>query len=183
LDDLDCTEMAIRARLVAEQTLSAVIFPLRESHVAGWVHAACRRTEGDTVENFEHLRRTRTVLLTTRRRDGRTVDTPVSMAIDEAGRGYFRTWTTSGKAKRLANFPGVRVAPSSPNGHPGGSDQPGLVSRLTGADEALAGALLADRFPTVHGKIVPRLYRLRGRTPAFYRVIPAEEPTPWTGPA
>ncbi|MGI8667274.1 MAG: hypothetical protein ACR2N4_14815, partial [Jatrophihabitans sp.] len=82
------------------------------------------------VENFEHLRRADTVLLTTRRRDGRTVDTPVNVAVDEAGRGYFRTWASSGKAKRLANFPGVRLAPCSRRGRPPGSDQPGLAPRL-----------------------------------------------------
>ena len=74
------------------------------------------------METFEHLRRAKTVLLSTRRRDGSTVDTPVNLVVDEDGVAYFRTWSTSGKARRLRNFPGVRVAPCSFTGRPQGSD-------------------------------------------------------------
>src|SRR5436305_14827720 len=90
------------------------------------------------MESFEHLRRTHTVLLSTRRRDGRVVDTPVNLAVDADGTGYFRTWSTAAKAKRMANFPGVRVAPCRPNGRPTGSDQPAFATRLDGADAEYA---------------------------------------------
>ncbi|MDQ2958178.1 MAG: PPOX class F420-dependent oxidoreductase [Actinomycetota bacterium] len=133
------------------------------------------------MENFEQLRRTNTVLLTTRRKDGRTVDTPVNLAVDDAGHGYFRTWSTSGKARRLANFPGVRLAPCSPTGRPQGSDQPAVVTLLTGADADRARALLAKRFPLIHSLIVPWIHRLRGQQTLHYRVVPADEPTPWAG--
>jgi hypothetical protein len=134
------------------------------------------------VETFEHFRRSDTVLLTTRRRDGRTVDTPVSFVVDDAGRGYLRTWPTSGKARRIANFPGVRLAPCSLNGRAQGSDQPALATEVTDPHEqAKAAALLAQRFPIMHRHLVPRLYRLRRRQTAFYRLEPTEEPTPWTG--
>ena len=133
------------------------------------------------MENFEHLRRADTVLLTTRRRDGRTVDTPVNLAVDASGRGYFRTWATAGKTKRLANFPGVRVAPCTRRGRPTGSDQPGIAVRVTGADVALASALLADRFPFVMGRVVPLMNRLHRVEPVYYRIAPADEPTPWEG--
>jgi PPOX class probable F420-dependent enzyme len=134
-----------------------------------------------TAETFEHLRRANTVLLTTRRKNGSTVDTPINVAVDERGRGYFRTWSTSGKAKRLRNFPGVRVAPCSVNGRAQGSDQPALASLLSGSDEALAARLLAERFPVIHGALVPRLHRLRRYRTVYYRLEPAAEPTPWTG--
>ena len=133
------------------------------------------------METFEHLRRARTVLLTTRRRDGRTVDTPVNLAIDEQGTGYFRTWSTAGKAKRLANFPGVRLAPCSVRGRPQGSDQPGLTSRLTGAEAELARRLLAKQYRLLHGLIVPAVHRLQRRQTVYYRVVPTDEPTPWNG--
>lgn len=133
------------------------------------------------METFEHLRRAQTVLLTTRRRDGRTVDTPVNVAIDDRGRGYFRTWSTAGKAKRLANFPGVRLAPCSVNGRPQGSDQPAVAIRLSGPDEGVAATLLARRFPIMHGQLVPRMHRLLRYRTVYYRVVPVEEPTPWTG--
>jgi uncharacterized protein len=133
------------------------------------------------MENFEHLRRAGTVLLSTRRRDGRTVDTPVNLAVDCDGAGYFRTWSTAGKAKRLANFPGVRVAPCTPLGRPKGSDQPALAVRLSGAEADHARRQLASRFPLLHGRLVPLLHRLTGRHTVYYRLVPAGEPTPWQG--
>jgi uncharacterized protein len=133
------------------------------------------------MESFEHFRRADTVLLTTRRRDGRMVNTPVNVAIDAEGRGYFRTDAGSGKAKRLANFPGVRLAPCTRRGRPQGSDQPALATRLRGADASVAAELLAKRFPIVQGWLVPLTDRLRHREVAYYRLVPAEEPTPWSG--
>lgn len=131
------------------------------------------------MENFEHLRRADTVLLTTRRKDGRTVDTPVNVAVDEAGNGYFRTWSTAGKALRIRNYPEVRVAPCSRRGRAQGSDQPAIATLLSGPDEASASAELARRFPVIHGFLVPWLHRLRGYRTAYYRLTPTEEPTPW----
>lgn len=133
------------------------------------------------MESFEHFRRADTVLLTTRRRDGRTVDTPVNVAIDAKGRGYFRTAAGSGKAKRIANFPGVRLAPCTRRGRPQGSDQPGLAARLQGAEAAAAAELLAKRFPVIQGRLVPLVDRLRRHEVAYYRLVPADEPTLWTG--
>jgi PPOX class probable F420-dependent enzyme len=133
------------------------------------------------MENFEHLRRSETVLLTTRRNDGRVVHTPVNLAVAADGTGYFVTSSKAGKAKRLANFPGVRVAPCSRNGHPKGSDQPAVVARLGGADADRARRILSQRFPLIQGKLVPLVYRLARRLPVYYRLAPSEEPTPWSG--
>jgi PPOX class probable F420-dependent enzyme len=135
------------------------------------------------MENFEHLRAAHTVLLSTRRRDGRTVQTPVNLAVDRDGTGYFRTWSTAGKARRLANFPGLRLAPCSVTGRAQGSDQPALASRLSGPEADHARRLLAERFPLLHGVIVPRLHRLQRRHTVYYRLVPAAEPTPWQGGA
>lgn len=134
------------------------------------------------MENFEHLRRADTVLLTTRRRDGRTVDTPINLAVDAAGTGYFRTSATSGKARRLANFPGVRLAPCTRRGRPTGSDQPALCQPATGDEAVRAQRALAARFPLIHGAILPVLRHVRPRGQvAYFRVDPADEPTPWQG--
>jgi PPOX class probable F420-dependent enzyme len=133
------------------------------------------------MESFEHLRRTYTVLLSTRRRDGRIVDTPVNLAVDRDGAGYFRTWSTAGKAKRLANFPGVRVAPCTFRGRPKGSDQPALTTRLVGTDADQARRQLVARFPLLHGRLVPLVHRFSRRQTIYYRLVPAEEPTPWAG--
>ncbi len=133
------------------------------------------------METFEHLRRADTVLLSTRKRDGSIVHTPVNLAVDEDGTGYFRTWSTSGKARRLRNFPGVRVAPCSFLGRPQGSDQPAVTSLLSGADVESARRLLARRFPVLHGRLVPLVHRLMRYDTVHYRLKPAAEPTPWQG--
>jgi uncharacterized protein len=133
------------------------------------------------METFEHLRRADTVLLSTRRRSGATVDTPVNVAVDEDGHGYFRTWLTSGKARRLRNFPGVRVAPCSFTGRPQGSDQPAIASPLAGSDADRARALLARRFPVIHGRLVPLVHRMLRYDTVYYRLVSVEEPTPWQG--
>lgn len=133
------------------------------------------------MESFEHLRRANTVLLSTRRKNGRIVETPVSLAIDTDGAGYFRTWSTAGKAKRLANFPGVRVAPCTRTGRPKGSDQPALAIRLAGTEAEHARRQLISRFPLLHGRLVPLVHRLGGRQTIYYRLVPADEPTPWQG--
>ena len=65
------------------------------------------------------LQKQRAVRLETRKRDGSWVATPVSVAVD-GEHAYFRTWDVSGKARRLRNFPEVRVAPSTLTGKPTG---------------------------------------------------------------
>jgi len=133
------------------------------------------------METFEHLRRADTVLLTTKNRDGSTVDTPVNVAVDEQGHGYFRTWSTAGKARRLRDFPGVRVAPCSVTGRPQGSDQPAIARLLSGPDIEVARRLLVRRFPVIHGRLARLAHRLLRHDTVYYRLTPAEEPTPWQG--
>jgi hypothetical protein len=50
-------------------------------------------------EELEPFARQRAVLLTTFRRDGTPVATPVSIAVD-GGRAFIRTYNRAGKAKR-----------------------------------------------------------------------------------
>src|SRR5215469_18894083 len=49
-------------------------------------------------------------LLTTFRRNGQGVETPVGIRLAE-GKAYFTTWSTTGKVKRLARNPRVTLAP------------------------------------------------------------------------
>ena len=61
--------------------------------------------------------RSRTALLTTLRRTGQPLTSPVSLAVRE-GRAYFVTAADSGKAKRLAHTDRVELAPSTTAGKP-----------------------------------------------------------------
>lgn len=117
----------------------------------------------------EALERARTVLLETRKRDGTWVATPVSLA-HAGGRLYFRTYDQSGKAKRIRNFPGVRVTPCSLFGKPAGTAVTGTVRMLDGESAVLAYRLLAQQFPILHGLAVPRVHRLKGWVTLHYEL-------------
>ncbi|MBA2598126.1 MAG: PPOX class F420-dependent oxidoreductase [Chloroflexia bacterium] len=107
------------------------------------------------------LPRQRTVLLTTFRRDGTPVATPVNIAV--AGeRAFFRTWDTAGKVKRIRNNPEVTVAPSTVRGRQTGPPLPAQASVLSGGDSAAAASALARKHPLLHGILVPLIHRLRG---------------------
>jgi uncharacterized protein len=55
------------------------------------------------------VRSAKTILLTTYRRDGTPVETPVSIAF-EGGRAFFRSYDKAWKTKRLHNNPQVEIA-------------------------------------------------------------------------
>src|SRR5215212_6946917 len=76
----------------------------------------------------------KTARLTSFRRDGTPVDTPVTIAVD-GERAFFRTYDKAWKAKRLANNPEVEVAPSTVTGKPVGAAMRGQT-RLLGGEEA-----------------------------------------------
>ncbi|HEY1829609.1 MAG TPA: PPOX class F420-dependent oxidoreductase [Acidimicrobiales bacterium] len=63
------------------------------------------------------MARTWTVLLTTYKRDGSAVPTPVNLAV-EGDRAYFRSYDKAWKTKRIRNNPLVEVAPCSVRGTP-----------------------------------------------------------------
>lgn len=119
--------------------------------------------------------RTKTVLLETRKRSGEWVGTPVSLVVDDDGRAYFRSYDAAGKAKRLRNFPDVRVAPCTLLGRPRGAAVPASTRLLTGAEAEHARALLARRFPVLHGKLVPWTHRRKGWTTLHYELALGEQ--------
>ena len=68
---------------------------------------------------FAPISRAKYVRLTTFRRDGTPVPTAVHIVVD-GDTALFRTWNTTGKAKRLRHTPAVLVAPSTMRGRPRG---------------------------------------------------------------
>lgn len=118
-----------------------------------------------------------TVLLQTRKRDGSWVGAPVSL-VGDGDHGYFRTWSTSGKAKRLRNFPEVRVAASRFSGKPTGPEVVARARRVHDAQEQRARDLLAARFPVLHRFLVPWLHRRRGHTTVHYELTVPDSSLP-----
>ena len=115
------------------------------------------------------MEKQRAVRLETRKRDGTWVATPVSIAVD-GEHAYFRTWNVSGKAKRLRNFPQVRVAPSTLAGKPTGPLTAGTAHLLDDVQATRARELLAAKYPVLQGRLVPAYHRLRGWQTLHYRL-------------
>ena len=85
-----------------------------------------------------------TALLTTYRRGGAAVATPVSIGV-AAERAYFVTPADSGKAKRLAGCNRVQLAPCTVGGTPLGEAVDGRARLLDGAARRRARGLLLAR--------------------------------------
>ena len=87
----------------------------------------------DTFDSttFATLARSRTALLTTFRRSGQAVTSPVSLVVND-GRAYFVTAVDSGKAKRVARTDRVELAPCTAAGKPLGGTVAGSARAVIG---------------------------------------------------
>lgn len=131
-------------------------------------------SSGAFSADFERLRRCSTVLLTTFRRDGTPVATPVNLALDgdRSDRGFFRTGAATGKAKRLRNSDRVLLAPCTQRGKPTGESQPARAVLLDTAGGHEAEAALNRKHRIVHAVVMPLLRRFRPIESVFYEVLP-----------
>jgi PPOX class probable F420-dependent enzyme len=117
------------------------------------------RTEPIAIlEPFVHQRN---VLLTSYRRDGAPVGTPVHIAV-EGDHAFIRTWDRTWKLKRIRNNPEVQLAPSTIRGKPTGLAIQARARVLSGDESTHAAQLLAHKYPILHGILIPIFHRLRG---------------------
>jgi uncharacterized protein len=125
------------------------------------------------MPSFEPFRKRRTALLTTYKRDGTPVATPVTIAVD-GERAFVRTWDSAWKARRMRNNPDVLVAPATVRGRPRG-DAIRARSRLLDGDEARhAARALARRQPILQGVLVPLAHRLMRYRTLHYELTTLE---------
>jgi uncharacterized protein len=112
-------------------------------------------------------------LLTTYRRSGEPVGTPVNVAV-EGDHIFFRTWDTTGKFKRLRNNTMVELVPSTFRGKPTGLPIRARGRILSGTESEHAAKLLGHKYPILHGFLIPRLHRLQGNTTVHVELTPIE---------
>lgn len=130
-----------------------------------------RTPQGDGSEYFAPLSAGKYMLLTTFRRDGRPVGTPVHVVV--AGDAvFFRTWDVSGKAKRLRHTAAVRAASCTSRGRRRSDDQSARAVLLTGEESRQAAAALARAHPLLHGVLIPWYHRRKGWNTQQYRLDP-----------
>jgi PPOX class probable F420-dependent enzyme len=144
--------------------LVALLQRLRER---GWVVGAVRTAASPAWEPFVLQK---TAVLTTWKRDGTPVGTPLSVAVD-GQRAFVRSFEKAGKTRRLRNRPEAELAPSTARGRPTGPAIQVSARRLEGAEARHASRLLARKHPMLHGVLVPLAHRLGraryGRTVHF----------------
>lgn len=105
------------------------------------------------------LESAKTILLTTYKRDGTPVATPVSIAF-AGDRAFFRSYDKAWKTKRLRNNPEVEVAASTLRGKPSGPPVRARATLLDGEQAHIAARALARRHRVLQGLIVPMSHRL-----------------------
>jgi len=93
------------------------------------------------------------VLLTTYRRDGTGVSTPMHLAVD-GDHGYFGTATDAAKVKRIRRDPNGGVAACSANGKVSGPTFPCRLRILHGEEAARAERAIKRKYPIAQGVLI-----------------------------
>jgi PPOX class probable F420-dependent enzyme len=166
--DLDHGGRASDPWLLAVLSLAAAgAFVLRYRQLG---HILGRTATGPSTPELMRFVRQKTISLTSYRKDGRPVSTPVSIAVD-GDRAIVRSYERAWKTRRLANNPTIEIAPSTAKGTPTGPAVTGRARRLTGVESQHAARLLRRKYPLLHGLVVPLTHRTRraktGRTVHF----------------
>jgi PPOX class probable F420-dependent enzyme len=112
------------------------------------------------TNGLEPLKGTGTILLTTYKRDGTPVPTPVSIAF-EGDRAFFRSYDQAWKTRRLRNNPCVEIAPATLRGKPTGPAVAARATLLTGTQAQLAAQALARRHRLLQAVLVPFAHRIK----------------------
>jgi PPOX class probable F420-dependent enzyme len=118
------------------------------------------------------LRGAKTILLTTYKRDGTPVATPVSIAF-AGDRAFFRSYDKAWKTKRLRNNPQVELAASTLRGKPTGPPVHARARLLDGRQARIAADALARRHRVLQGLLVPLAHRLMRYRTMHYELLGA----------
>jgi PPOX class probable F420-dependent enzyme len=123
-------------------------------------------TDTTTPARLADLAANSTALLTTFRRSGQAVATPVSITVD-GDHAYFATAVDSGKAKRIAANAAVTLASCTTTGHVTGPTVAGTARAVSPAQRQRLRLLRPTR--ALFWSYL--LYRLRGKTMRLYEVV------------
>jgi uncharacterized protein len=126
---------------------------------------------------FDDLAKKRNVVVTTYKRDGSAVATPVNIVVID-DHAYFRTWSTAGKAKRLRRDSRVAIAPPTARGKPTGPPVSATARLLTPDEVPTVGQVLSKKYPILQGRLVPLVHRLRHYDTVHYELTASESPIP-----
>jgi uncharacterized protein len=133
---------------------------------------AAGKTKGNIMSTaFSAVKGAGTVLLTTYKRDGTGVGTPVSIAFD-GDRAFFRSYDKAWKTKRLRRDPHAQIAPSTLRGKPAGPVIQVRATLLEGEQARTAARALARRHRVLQAVLVPATHRLMRYRTLHYELRP-----------
>lgn len=106
-------------------------------------------SEVETVADFQTLAGAKYILLTTFRRDGTPVPTPVWHVVVD-GVAYVSTGENVGKVKRIRRSPEVTISACTFRGRPTGPTFAARARILSGEEGRRTARLIRRRFPSGH---------------------------------
>ena len=136
---------------------------------SGTALAMSRRQENDVLVVIQEHG---FVNLTTFRKSGKAVPTPVRCGVD-GGKLYVSTGTKSGKVKRIRNNPRVQIAPCTIRGKVVGPTVEAMARILTVDEKVLAESALKRVVPS--WRWFTFLQHLRGASGVYLEVVPVKE--------
>lgn len=123
-----------------------------------------------TQSDLLNLARQTFVALTTFRKSGKPVTTPMHL-VETNGKVFFRTYNTAGKAKRLAHTARILLAPSDIRGNPTGDAMEATAHLVNGEVEMSAIIAFRKKYP-VSQRLIPIYHKLRGWKTVHFEVLP-----------
>ncbi len=114
-----------------------------------------------------------TVQLTTYRRDGTPVATPVNIAV-LGDRLVFRTYAQAWKCRRLQHDPRVEIKPSSVRGTPSGTALHGRARLLDGGEDERAARAVDAKYPVFQRLLVRSGHRLLRYRTVHFEILPVD---------
>ncbi|WP_232079339.1 PPOX class F420-dependent oxidoreductase [Mycobacterium conspicuum] len=166
--DLDLGGSVAQAWALGAVSVALVVAFLLRLRQLGYVLGSVGAAANQTLAPFV---RQKTISLTTFRKDGTPGSSPISIVVD-GNRAYFRSFEKAIKVRRIQRNPNVEFGPATGSGKPTGSAQPGDVRLLDGAEYRKAARLLRQKYPVLHGVLVPLAHRLMRSK--FGRTVHAE---------
>jgi len=121
-------------------------------------NTAAVRDGTTSSQPFARFVEQKTIVLTTYRRNGTPVPTPVHIAVDGPV-AYIRTFDPSGKLKRMRRTPEVEIAPSTMRGRITGDSMCATARVLSGDEAETAAKAMAAKYPFAHGRLIPWYHR------------------------
>uniref|UniRef100_A0A8D4BFL2 F420-dependent enzyme n=2 Tax=Streptomyces TaxID=1883 RepID=A0A8D4BFL2_STRFA len=127
----------------------------------------------ETIHELEPFVRQYTVLLSSRRPDGSSAHTPVSIAV-EGDHAYIRTFSSAWKVDRMRNHPVVEIAPCTVRGAPTGPPVKAWARLLPegSKEDTHASRTMSRKYPALQGVAVPLVHRLKRDRTLHYELRP-----------